>query len=111
MCQLNYFFLNRRGDMEICRELIFLHFPSGASLVQCCDKGPATHVVQAVTTFMDFLGLKKICLRTDGEPASVALAQVTNSGRNDETRLETTPLLELIAWAVERSNRSVEGQI
>ena len=78
----------------------------------CCDTGPANHVVQAVMTFMDFLGLKKICLRTDGEPASGALAQATKIARNEETQLETTPRCSSSSLgAVERSNRSVEGQI
>ena len=55
MCQLDCFFLNCRRDTDILTVLNFLHCPSGASLVQCCDKGLATHVIQAVTTFMDFL--------------------------------------------------------
>ena len=84
--------------------LNFLHCPSGASFVQCCE-GPANHVVQAVTTFMDFLGLKKICLRTDGEPASGASAQAIKIARNDETQLETTPRYSSSSLgAVERSN-------
>ena len=87
------FFLNRRGDTDILTALNFLHCPSGASLVQCWDKGPADHVVQAATTFMDFLGLEKICLRTDGEPASGAPAQAIKMPRNNETQLETTPQL------------------
>ena len=61
MCQLDYFFLNRCGDTDILTVQNFLHCPSGASLAQCRDKGPANHVVQAVTTFMDFLELKKMC--------------------------------------------------
>ena len=73
MCQLDCIFLNRRGDTDILAVLNFLHSPSGASFVQCCDTGPATHVVQAATTFTDFLVHKRICLRTDGEPASGAL--------------------------------------
>ena len=48
-------------------------------IVQCCGKGPVTHVVQAVTTFMNFLGR---------EPSSGTLAQAI---RNDETQPETTP--------------------
>ena len=89
----------------------FLHCPFGASLVQCCDKEP-NHVAQAVTTFMDFLGLEKICLRTDGEPASGAPAQAIKIARLDETQLETTPRYSSSSLgAVERSNRSVEGQI
>ena len=61
---------------------------------------------------MDFLALKKICLPTDGELASGALAQATKSTRNDETQLETTPRHSGSSLgAVERSNRSVEGQI
>ena len=92
--------------------LNFLHCPSSASLVQCCDKGPANNVVQAVTTFMNFLGLKKICLRTDGEPASGALAHAIKIARNDKTQLETTTRFSSSSLgAVERSNRSVEGQI
>ena len=74
-CLLDNFFLNRRGDTDILTVLNFLHCPSVASLVQCCDKGPANHVVQAVTAFMDFLVLKRICLRTDGELASGFPAQ------------------------------------
>ena len=53
--------MNRRGDTDILT--VLKHCPS---LVQCCDRRPANHVVQAVSTFMDFQGLKKICLRTDG---------------------------------------------
>ena len=37
MCQLDSFFLNRRGDTDILTALNFLHCPSGGSLVQCCD--------------------------------------------------------------------------
>ena len=80
-----------RGDTDIFTVLNFLHCPSGASLVQWCDKGPANHVVQAVTTFMDFLGLKKICLRTDVSPASGAPAQAIkdcSKRQNDATLLE-----------------------
>ena len=51
-----------------CAELLAFSLGSGASLVQCCDKGPANHIVQAVTTFMDFLGIRNICLRTYGQP-------------------------------------------
>ena len=72
--------------LDILTVLNFLHCPSGASFVQCSDKGPATHVVQAVTTFMDFLGLKMICLRTDGEPAWGALAQAIKSARRRSSR-------------------------
>ena len=89
-CLLDNFFLNRRGDTDILTVLNFLHCPSVASLVQCCDKGPANHVVQAVTPFMDFLVLKRICLRTDGELASGSPAQAIKIARNDETPLETT---------------------
>ena len=61
---------------------------------------------------MDFLGLQKVCLRTDGEPASVALAQAIKAARTEETQLETTPRYSSSSLgAVERCNRSVEGQI
>ena len=61
---------------------------------------------------MDFLGLKKICLRTHGEPASGALAPAIKIARNDGTQLETTPRYSSSSLgAVERSNLSVEGQI
>ena len=83
-------FLNRRSDTDILTVPNFKHCFSGASLVQCCDKGQANHVVQAVTTFMDFLGFKKTCLRTAGELALGVLAQAIKSARNDETQLETT---------------------
>ena len=109
MCQLDSFFLDRRGDTDILTVRNFLHCPSGASLVQCCDRGPPNHVVQAVATFMDFLGLKKICLRTDGEPASGAPARAVKIARNEETQLETTSRhLSSSLGAAERSNRSVE---
>ena len=112
MCQLDCFLLNHRGDTEILTVLNFLHCPSGASLVQCCDRGQANHVVQAFATSMDFLGLKKICLRTDGEPASRAPAQAIKIARGAETQLETTPRYSSSSLgADERSNRSVEGQI
>ena len=112
MCRLDYFFLNRRGDADILTVLNFLHCPSSASHVQCCDTDPANHVVQAVTTFMDFLGLTKICLRTDGEAASGAPAQTIKIARIAETQLETTPRYSSSSLgAVERSNRSAEGQI
>ena len=92
MCQRDHPSLNRR-DTDI-----LLQCPSGASFVQCCDKGPATHVVHAVTTFMD-LGLKKICLR-DEEPASGALAQAIKSARNGEDAAgDNATLLEIIAWS------------
>ena len=61
---------------------------------------------------MDFLGLQKSCLRTDGEPASGALAQEIKSARTEETQLEATPRSSSSSLgAVKHSNRSVEGQI
>ena len=80
--------------------------------MQCCEWGPATHVVQAVTTFVNFSGLKKICLRTDGEPAFGALSQAIKIAGTEETQLERTPRDSSPSLGVvERSNRSVEGQI
>ena len=86
--------MNRPGNTDIFTVLSFLHFSSSASFVQ------------------DFLRLKKICLRTDGEPASGVLSQAIKSARNDETQLETTPRNPSPSFrTIERSNRSVEGQI
>ena len=41
-CQLDHFFPTRRGDTDVLTVLNFLHCPSGASLVQCCDKAQQT---------------------------------------------------------------------
>ena len=57
--------------------------------------------MQAVTTFMDFLGLKKICLRTDGEPASGALsASNQDCSKRRDTAGNDAAILEFFRWVL-----------
>ena len=99
-------------DTDLLTVLDFIHVPSGAPFVMVCEKGAVPYVVEGVLAFMEFLGLQKVCLRTDGEPASGALARAISRARSGETQLETTPRYSSASLgAVERSNRTVEGQI
>ena len=99
---LDYFFLNRRGHTDILTVLNFLHHPSGASLVRCCASGCDIH---------GSLATQELFAKR-WEPASGAPAQAIKIARNDEMQLETTPRYSTSSLcAVDRSNRSVEGQI
>ena len=60
MCQLDYFFLNRRGDTYLLTVLNFIHVPSGAPFVMVCEKGAVPYVVEGVLAFMEFIGLQKV---------------------------------------------------
>ena len=88
-----------------------MHCPSGASFVQCCDKGPATHVVWAATKFMDFFRPRGSASElTESLPRVLWLRRSRareTMRRSWRQRRATRSLL----GAVERSNRSVERQI
>ena len=86
MCQMDYFFLNRRGDTDILTVLNLCSVVTKAQQTTLCNR-----------------------LR---ELASGAPAHAIKSARNDETQPETTPRYSSSPLgAVERSNRSVEGHI
>ena len=103
MCQMDYFFLNRRGDTDILTVL---------NLCSVVTKAQQTTLCNRLRHSWISWGVKKICLPTDGELASGAPAQAIKIARNDETKPETTPRYSSSPLgAVGRSNRSVEGHI
>ena len=65
--------------------------PSGGALAYSCTaKGPSdTWVVRQIVRDLEEYGIKDICLKTDGEPAILALQEAIAKARNHRTLLHT----------------------
>ena len=79
MVSLDYEFLE--GAVTV---LIGTIKPSGTALAyKCTAKGPSDQwVVKQLVRDLETLGLKDICLKTDGEPAMLAFQQAVAEARS-----------------------------
>ena len=61
--------------------------PSGAALAYSCTaKGPSdTWVIKQIVRDLENWGIKDICLKTDGEPAILALQEAIAKARSPRT--------------------------
>ena len=110
--QMDYFFMNRKGDTELLTVLNFLDCESGCMFSCAVDKGPGDYPVSVVCKGLQFCGRKRIVMRTDNENAITALSKAVCEGRTDETALESGPKYSSASMgAIEVANRAVEGQI
>ena len=111
--QMDYFFVNRKGDADLLTVQNFVDVGSGA--ICCCvaDKGPNLFQVQVVSAFLDWTGRTEILLRTDSENAATAMAKAIKIYRvNEQTQLEASPRYSSSSLGVcERLNGVVEGQL
>ena len=111
MYQLDHFFLHRRGDTDILTALNFKHCPSGASLVQCCDKGKSKTRCPSIYDFHEVLGTPED-LFANRWRTCLGCCSASNQERENRRDAATTPRNSSSSLgAVEHSNRSVEGQI
>ncbi len=113
LVQVDYFFMNRKGDADIIGVLNCYDMPTGGLCLVETEKGPIDYTIKAVVRFLDdFLGRTTIRLRDDGEPAAGGFATAVQAHRTHETQLESSPRYSSGSLgAVERSNRTAEGQI
>jgi hypothetical protein len=74
MVQVDYCFMNRRGDTDILTILTVVHCPSGGVAACIGVKGPAKYPIDVTTNFLQFASCVKIILRHDGENAIEAFS-------------------------------------
>ena len=88
--------------------------PTGAVLAYTCTaKGPSdAWVVRQVARDLDTWGFKDICLKTDGEPAIVALQQAVAEARSARTIPRNPPAYSPQSnGAAEKAVQDVAGQL
>ena len=76
------------------------------------NKGASEHLVNAVVDFMSGCGCGRAILKSDGEPATVALQEAVKNSRQSETILENSPKGDSQSnGAAETAVRELEGMI
>ena len=110
----DYGFLGGVGDeqtlaVQIARDvetrMLFAHVVPRKGLV-------ASHGTVQLVKDIERLGHKKLCLKSDGEPALVAIQEEVKKARVDETLLENSPAGDSRANGIaERAVQSVAEQV
>ena len=72
MFQIDYFFMNRRGDPDLLSLLGVRECQVGATACTICDKGPSNYSAEMIVNFIKFCGRKRCILRHDNEHAIAA---------------------------------------
>ena len=88
--------------------------PSGAALAYSCTaKGPSdTWVVRQIVRDLEDYGIKDVCLKTDGEPAILALQEAIAKARNPRTIPRNPPAYNPQSnGAAEKAVQDVAGQL
>merc|ERR1712194_683041 len=110
MIQVDFYFMNKKGDSDIVTLLNCVDCVSGAVCTCVCGKGPEVYVIEMVVNFLSFLGRAEIILRHDGKVAIKSLVRAIQQARSHETQDECTPRYSSSSLGVAESmNRVVEG--
>lgn len=110
--EMDYFHINKKSDVNLATGLTVSDVQSTAVAACLCHKGPKEYAVNFVLATLNDFGYLRLALKTDQEPAILALAEEVKAKRDRETVLKTGKKYSSQSMGkVENANRRIQDQI
>ena len=110
---MDYFFLKDIDEKDTVTCLAMRESESRVTFADACPKkGASEYAVGQAAYNIRRMGLKKVTIKTDQEPALIALAEGVRNERKSETIIEHSPVAESASnGMIEKAVQQVEEQI